>query len=206
MQAFDGDLVAAECHVAAQRQGPHVALHHVTAPFQPGRQQLRIAGFDLGRPGEADAVAADREMAAQLHLSKAGRTKLEAIQIPALGVGADIATQIRDAIAAERDLVDADADLDRNGGTEGASGQFRDSADGRGRRRPAAVFAGERAIKIDLPARQHAVEARALAEFEIGDAGELESLLFRPVLEFELLHQRRCRGGLDLASHTPGLA
>ncbi len=206
LQAFDGDLVAAERHITAQRQGPHVALRHVTAPFQPGRQQLRITGFNLGRPSEANAVAADREMAAQLHLGKAGRAKLEAIQIPALGVGADVAAQIRDAIAAERDLIDADADLDRNGWAEGAAGQFRDSADGRGRRRPAAVVAGECAIEIDLPARKHAVEARVLAEFEIGNAGELEPLLFRPVLEFELLHQRRCRGGLDLAAHAPGLA
>src|ERR1039458_263456 len=70
---------------------------------------------------------------------------------------------------------------------------------------PAAVVAGERAIEIDLPARQHAVEARVLAEFKIGNASELEPLLFRPVLEFELLHQRRCRGGLDLAAHVPRL-
>ena len=58
-----------------------------------------------------------------------------------VGVGADIAAHIDDAIAAERDLVDADADLDRNGGPEGAAGQFRDLADGRGRRRPRAVVA-----------------------------------------------------------------
>ena len=82
LQALDGDLVAAERDVAAQRQRPQVALRHVAAPFQPGGQHLRIAGFDLGRPGEADAVAADREMAAQLHLREAGRAKLEAIEIP----------------------------------------------------------------------------------------------------------------------------
>ena len=82
LQALDGDFVAAERDVAAQRQRPHVALRHVGAPFQPGRQHLRIAGFDLGRPGEADAVAADREMAAQLHLREAGRAKLETVQIP----------------------------------------------------------------------------------------------------------------------------
>ena len=145
-------------------------------------------------------------MPAQFHLREAGRTKLEAIQIPSGGVGADIAAHIGDAIAAERDLVDADADLDRNGGPEGAAGQLRDFADGRGRRRPRAVVACERAVEIDLTARQHAVEARALAEFEFGDAGELEPLLFRAVLEFELLHQRRGRAGPDLAADAPGLA
>ena len=110
------------------------------------------------------------------------------------------------AVAAERDLIDADADLDRNGGAEGAAAQFGELADGGGRQRPAAVAGGQRAIEIDLPARQHAVEARLLAELEIGDAGELEPLLLRAVLEFDLLHQRRCRGGLDLAAHAPRLA
>jgi len=93
------------------------------APFHDSVLRLSLIHI-FGRPGEADAVAADREMAAQLHLGKAGRAKLEAIQIPALGVGADVAAQIRDAIAAERDLIDADADLDRNGWAEGAAGQF----------------------------------------------------------------------------------
>ena len=161
LEPVDGDSIAAERDIAAQAQGPQVALRHVAAPFQPRGQHFRIAGLDLGRPGEGDAVAADREMAAQPHLGEARRAKLETIQIPALGVGADVAAQIRNAAAAERDLVDADADLDRDGGAERSPGQFRNLADGGGRRRPAAIVAGERAIEIDLPARQHAVEARA---------------------------------------------
>ena len=194
--------VAAERDVAAQAQRPQVRLAYASLrPSSQAASSFRIAGFDLGRPGKAHAVAADREMAAQLHLRKAGRAELEAIEIPAVGVGADVAAQIDDAVAAERDLIDADADLDRNGGAEGAAGQLPRScamaAAGGG---AAAVAAGERAVEIDLPARQHAVEARALAEFEIGDAGELEPLLFRAVLEFELLHQRRGRARLDLAA------
>ena len=162
LQAFDRDLVAAERHVAAQAQRPQRRLAPRSArPSSQAASSLRIAGLDLGRPGEADAVAVDRKMAAQLHLREAGRAKLEAVQIPSVGVGADVAAQIGDAVAAERDLIDADADLDRNRGAEGAAGQLRDLADGGGRRRPAAVAAGERAVEIDLPARQHAVEARA---------------------------------------------
>ena len=205
LQALDRDFVAAERDVAAQRQRPHIALRRLGAPFQPGRQRLGIAGFDLGRPGEVDPVAGDRQMAAQLHLREAGRAKLEAVEIPSLGVGADVAAHIGDAVAAETDLVDADADLDRHGRAEGAACQFGYFADGRGRRRPDAVAAGEHAVEIDLAARQHAVEARVLAEFEIGDAGELERLLVRAVLEFELLHQGRHRADLDLAAHMPGL-
>ena len=45
-----------------------------------------------------------------------------------------------------------------------------------------------------------------LAELEIGDAGELDPLVLGPVLEFELLHQRRGCAGLDLAAQPPGLA
>ena len=143
---------------------------------------------------------------AQLHLREAGRAELEAVEIPAVGVGADVAAQVGDAVAAERDLVDADADLDRNRRAEGAAGQLRDAADGGGRRRPRAVGGGQRAVEIDLPAGQHAIEARVLAEFEVGDAGELEPLLVRAVLELELLHQRRRRADLDLAAQPPGLA
>ena len=39
-----------------------------------------------------------------------------------------------------------------------------------------------------------------LPKLEIGGAGELVALLFRAVLKFELLHQSRRRGRLDLAA------
>ena len=194
VEPLDRDPVAGERDVAAQAQAAAGRLAPtLAASFQPGGQHLRIAGLDLGRPGEADAVAADRKMAAQSNLREAGRAKFEAVQIPSVGIGADIAAQIRNRAAAERDLIDADADLDRNGGAEGAAGEFRDLADSGRRRRAAAVAAGKRAVEIDLAARQHAVEARLFAEFEFGDAGELEPLLLRAVLKFDLLHQRRGR-------------
>ena len=95
--------------------------------------------------------------------------------------------------------------LDRDCRAEGAAGQVRPAAERRGRRRPGAVGFASAPVEIDLPARQHAVEARLLAEPEIGGAGELEALLLRAVLKFDLLHQRRRRGRLDLAAETPGL-
>ena len=127
--------VAGEREIAAQTQWPQVALRHIGAPFQPGHQHFRISGIDLSRPGEADGVFADGKMPAQPHLRIARRTKLEAVQIPSACAGADVAAQVRNGVAAERDLVDADADLDRNSRTEGAAGQFGDLADGGGRRR-----------------------------------------------------------------------
>ena len=119
-------------------------------------------------------------------------------------IGGDVTAQILNIIAAERNLIDANADLNRNRGTKGAAGKFRDPPNCFGRR-PDAVTTCQCAVEIDLAARQHAVETRLLAEFEIGDAGELEALVLRPVLEFELLHQRRGRARLDFAAQAPGL-
>jgi hypothetical protein len=48
----------------------------------------------------------------------------------------------------------------------------------------------ERTIEIDLARRQHALEARVLAEAKLGGAGEADGPLFRAVLIFELLEQR----------------
>ena len=205
-QALDRDLVAAKRELAAQAHWPQVALPRGRMALQPRGQCFRIVGLDLGRTGEGDALVVDREMAAQAHLREAGRAKFEAVEIPSLGVGADVAAQILHRVAAERGLVDADADLDRDFGAEGAGGQLRELANGGGRRQPAAVGPGQRAIEIDLAARQHAVEARMLAELEIRHAGQLEALVRRAVLEFELLHQRRRRRRLDLAAQAPGLA
>ena len=129
-------------------------------------------------------------MAAQPHLREAGRAKFEPIQIPAAGVGGNIAAHIVDRIAAERDLVDADADLDRKGRAEAPRGELASLRIAAAGGELAAVAHGKRAVEIDLPAGQHAVEARLFAEFEFGGAGELEALLVRAVLELELLHQR----------------
>src|SRR6185312_7822782 len=52
---------------------------------------------------------------------------------------------------------------------------------------------------------QHTLEVRLHAEFEIRGAAELDGLLVRTVLEFDLLHQRAGRRRLDLAAYAPGL-
>ena len=207
LQALDRDLVAAEA--SRRRAGVNGRRSPCAASARPSSQAASTFG-SLASISAGPVKLTPSPLTASWPLSltcvKPGARNSKRSRFHPLGIGADVAAQIRDAVAAERDLIDADADLDRNGGAEGAAGQLRDPADRGGRRRPRAVVAGKRAVEIDLPARQHAVEARMLAELEIGDAGELEPLLVRAVLEFELLHQRRGRARLDLAAQAPGLA
>ena len=170
--------------------------------FEPGRQHLRIAGLDLGRAGEGDAVAADREMAAQAHLREAGRAKFEAVEIPAVGVGADVAAQILRRVLPPSVTWSMPMPIWIGiGGTEGAAGQLREFADApppaaAGRRRSPASARSRSICRPDSTPSKRG----CLPNLKSATPVSLKPLLLRAVLEFDLLHQRRRRVGLDLAA------
>ena len=198
-QPLERDLFAAERELAAHVQRARIAGPARLAALQPGGQRLGIGRVDLGRTGEGDAGIAEREVAAQPRLREAGRAEFEGLEIPAMGVGADVAAQVLHHPAGERELIDADADLQRDDRTEGAARQLGELAQrcaGRGAR---CGIAAERAVEIDLPAGQHAFEARRLAELQIGDAGQFDAMLLRAVEEIDVLDQHGGRARLDLA-------
>jgi len=204
-QPFDRDAFAAERDFAAQTERPQIGLRRFGAAFEPGRQRLRVGGIDFRGPGEGDVVVGNGDMAAEPDLREARRAEFEALQIPAAGIGRNIAAHVLHGVVAERDLIDADADLDREGRPERAAAERHQLADDGGRQRAAAVGGRQRAVEIDLAAGHQAVEARIGAELEVGDAGESQPLLFRAVDELDFFKERRLRAGLELAVNAPGL-
>ena len=137
-------------------------------------------------------------------MGQPGRAKLELVEIPSVAAAADIAAQVLDIAAAERDLIDADANLKRERRVIGSGGQFRQFANDRGGRLARAVRVRHRTVDIDLPSGEHAVEPRMRAECQIGNATEPEAAILRAIEEIDILHERRLCAALILPLSRQG--
>ena len=206
LQAFDRDLVAAERDVAAQAQGPQFSLPRGRTALSHAVNAFASLVLISAGPANAMRLSSTAKWPLTRTLREAGRAEFETVQVPPAGVGADIAAQILHGIAAERGLVDADADLDRDLGRKAPpanSASLRMAAAG-GRRAPS-PSASARSRSIWRPDSTPSKRGE-LAGLEIGNAGQVDALILRAVLEFEIRHQRRRRRHFDLSVHAPGLA
>ncbi len=205
-QPLERDLFAAERELAAHAAAG--ADRRAQLGSRPCSQAASALGSDesiSAGPVKVTPASPSARWPLSRACVKPGARNSKRLEIPAMGVGADVAAQVLHHPAGERELIDADADLHRNDRTEGAARQLGELAQrcaGRGAR---CGIAAERAVEIDLPAGQHAFEARRLAEFQIGDAGQFDAMLLRAVEEIDVLDQHGGRARLDLAAQPPGL-
>ena len=86
-----------------------------------------------------------------------------------------------------------------------AAEQFGERLRRRGRQAARRVGRRDQPVEVDLARRQRALQARPLAELDLGGAVELRRALLGSVLEFDLLQQRGLRVRLHLAGELPRL-
>ena len=141
----------------------------------------RSADSSRAGPEKLQALRRLLETAAHIHLGEARRAEGKIAETPSLGVEADIAVQRLDGGAADGHHVDAEIDDDRqwrlhrrNEGREEALGE---------NERPLACHIGrrKRAVHVDLPRHNGAVEMRIGAERQLGLAGQIDRALIRAI-------------------------
>jgi hypothetical protein len=205
-QPVDREFVGRNCDVAARPQGFGLARGNLTAAFQPGHKGFEVGRLDIRRPSEGDALRGRIEPAAHMDLAEARRAEFETVDAPAFVVEAQVSAQRLDGRAAQRDGVDADADLRRDRQPQRAAERVGDGHDRDERRLAQKVRGGKSAVEVELTRGDDAVETRPLAECQLRRGGELERPLVRPVLEFDLLQQRGGGRRPHLARNVPRIA
>ena len=172
-------------------------------PSSQAISSLGIGRVETGGPGELQRSGRDREASARAHLGRARGAEFDVVEAPGVALGDDVAAQRGQRSAAERDAVDADADLHRDRRTRELRQRVGHAAQQRDRRARRRIRHLQRAIEIDLAGGQHPFELRLGAELQLGGAGELDGAIVRTVLEVDLLEQRGRGRRLDPARGAP---
>ncbi len=141
----------------------------------------------------------------RLQLREAGRPRLERAQHHAAAGELDIASDILQIGAAQRQRVDTEPDLGRDRRSDDPISRRNQRRQRIARRQLGAIGATEQPVGIERAGREHGVEPRPRAEFRFRGAVQLQRTLVRAVAEFNLLEQSRCRVGLHPRIDAPGL-
>src|SRR5262249_54803769 len=166
VQTVDRYFFRGENQVAAKAHWSKIAtLLALAATLQPCGQNPRVGCLDLGRPGESNAIRANRETATHPHLGHAGCAEFKTIETPSVCAAVDVATQVLDTVPSQCHQVDAEAELHRHRGTERGSPQFGKLSHDDDRRLACTAGAGDHSVNVNLSSGQNALEAWIAAEF-----------------------------------------
>ena len=202
-QPLDRELLRADGEFAAGAQHAGLRLRAFAAAFEPGEKRARIARLDLRRPLEGHAFGRVRDASAEAHLRETRRAKLQRLDLPFVAVEPQVAAHRLQRAGRERHRVDADAELHRKRRTVRRRQRLDEGLQRRERQASGRFRQRQRAIEIELPRREHALEARVLAEAQFRRTGQTDRALVRAVLIFELFEQRLRGRGLHLRAGAP---
>jgi hypothetical protein len=164
-------------------------------------ERARIARIDHGASVEGDAAGDHIEASAKTDLGGAGRTKLQHVEIPVIGIADHLAADALEHGAGQRHVLDADTEPDRDRRARCAAEEVRKGLDRNQRPSTARFRQAEQAVEINLGRGETYHQLRTRAEGQVCVAPQPDRAIVWPILELDLLKH----GGGAIAADTAGV-
>ena len=208
IEAVDCDALIGQSEDAAATHRTDRRACRCGLSFDPGIEPARIVRLDLHRSREADLAVRDRELAGDPHLGRAGGAPLEGRDRPAIGPALRLAVQRAHRSAGNRQVVDAEVDLERKWERRPEAQTFRDRLADLERQAPLRgrpLGRGEGAVEVELARAERCDGPGPRAELDVRRTGETCRPHLRSIDEGEIVEGRRRRAGFDLGGELPGI-